>query len=75
MAVVTPLWRHEWRSIFFISHAHDVKREIRFYTPQLLANQKLASAPRMWKNIKNMEVWFYISDTIDVNTYLCPNLS
>ena len=27
----SPLWRHQWRSFVFISHADDVKREIRLH--------------------------------------------
>ena len=43
----SPLWRHRWRSFRFISHADDVKRYIRVYSSQLLANQKRESAPSM----------------------------
>ena len=40
----SPLWRHQWRSFVFISHADDVKREIRLYISRLLTNQKRESA-------------------------------
>ena len=36
----SPLWRHQWRSFVFISHADDIKREIRLYISRLLTNQK-----------------------------------
>ena len=42
-----PLWRHQWRSFVFISHADDVKREIRLYISRLLTNQKRESALSM----------------------------
>ena len=29
----SPMWRHQWRSFVLISHADDVKHEIRLYTP------------------------------------------
>ena len=35
----SPLWRHQWRSFVFISHADDVKREIRLHILRLLTNQ------------------------------------
>ena len=40
----SPLWRHQWRSFVFISHADNVKREIRLYISRLLTNQKRESA-------------------------------
>ena len=40
----SPLWRHQWHSFIFISHADDVKREIRLYISRLLTNQKRESA-------------------------------
>ena len=40
----SPLWRHQWRSFVFISHADDVKREIRLYISRLLTNQERESA-------------------------------
>ena len=43
----SPLWRHQWRSFVFISHADDVKREIRLHIPRLLTNQKRESARSM----------------------------
>ena len=43
----SPLWRHQWRSFVFISHADDVKREIRFHISRLLTNQKRESAQSM----------------------------
>ena len=43
----SPLWRHQWRSFVFISHAADVKREIRLYISRLLTNQKRESARSM----------------------------
>ena len=43
----SPLWRHQWRSFVFISHADDVKREIRLHISRLLANQKRESARSM----------------------------
>ena len=43
----SPLWRHQWRSFVFISHADDVKREIRLHTSRLLTNQKRESARSM----------------------------
>ena len=39
-----PLWRHQWRSFVFISHADDVKHEIRLYILRLLTNKKRESA-------------------------------
>ena len=48
----SPLWRHQWRSCVFISHADDVKREIRLHIPRLLTNQKRESSRSMgWKTI------------------------
>ena len=41
----SPLWRHQWRSFLFISHADGVQREIRNDTSRFLANQKRESAP------------------------------
>ena len=41
------LWRHQWRSFVFISHADDVKREIRLHISRLLTNQKRESARSM----------------------------
>ena len=35
-----PLWSYQWRSLPFISHADDVKHEMRVNTPRLLTNQK-----------------------------------
>ena len=46
----SPLWRHQWRSFVFISHADDVKREIRFHISRLLTNQKRESARIMGLN-------------------------
>ena len=43
----SPLWRHQWRSFVFISHADDVKREIRLHISWLLTNQKRESARSM----------------------------
>ena len=43
----SPLWRHQWRSFVFISHADDVKREIRLHISRLLTNQKRESARGM----------------------------
>ena len=43
----SPLWRHQWRSFVFISHADDVKREIRLHISRLLTNQKRESARSM----------------------------
>ena len=43
----SPLWRHQWRSFVFISHADDVKREIRLHILRLLTNQKRESARSM----------------------------
>ena len=43
----SPLWRNQWRSFVCISHADDVKREIRFYILRLLTNQKRESALSM----------------------------
>ena len=43
----SPLWRHQWRSFVFISHADDVKREIRLHISRLLTNQKRESARNM----------------------------
>ena len=43
----SPLWRHQWRSFVFISHADDVKRGIRLYISRLLTNQKRESALSM----------------------------
>ena len=43
----SPLWRHQWRSFVFISHADDVKRETRLHISRLLANQKRESAQSM----------------------------
>ena len=43
----SPLWRHQWRSFVFISHADDVKREIQFHISRLLTNQKRDSARSM----------------------------
>ena len=43
----SPLWRHQWRSFVFISHADDVKREIRLHISRLLSNQKRESARSM----------------------------
>ena len=43
----SPLWRHQWRSFVFISHADDVKREIRLHISRLLTNQKRESAQSM----------------------------
>ena len=40
-----PLWHHQWCSFLVRSHTDDVKRKIRVYTSQLLANQKQESAP------------------------------
>ena len=47
----SPLWRHQWRSFVFISHADDVKREIRLHISRLLTNQKRESARSMGQNI------------------------
>ena len=43
----SPLWRHQWRSFVFISHADDVKREIRLHISRLLTNQKRELARSM----------------------------
>ena len=43
----SPLWRHQWRSFVFISHADDVKREIRLHISRLLTNQKRESSRSM----------------------------
>ena len=43
----SPLWRHQWCSFVFISHADDVKREIRLHISRLLTNQKRESARSM----------------------------
>ena len=43
----SPFWRHQWRSFVFISHADDVKREIRLHISRLLTNQKRESARSM----------------------------
>ena len=43
----SPLWRHQSRSFVFISHADDVKREIRLHISRLLTNQKRESARSM----------------------------
>ena len=43
----SPLWRHQWRSFVFISHADDVKGEIRLHVSRLLTNQKRESAQSM----------------------------
>ena len=43
----SPLWRHQWHSFVFISHADDVKREIRLHISRLLTNQKRESAQSM----------------------------
>ena len=43
----SPLWRHQWRSFVLISHADDVKREIRLHNSRLLTNQKRESARGM----------------------------
>ena len=43
----SPLWRHQWRSFVFISHADDVKREIRLHISRFLTNQKRESARSM----------------------------
>ena len=43
----SPLWRHQWRSFVFISHADDVKHEIRLHISRLLTNQKRESAQSM----------------------------
>ena len=43
----SPLWRHQWRSFVFISHADDVKREIRLHISRLLTNRKRESARSM----------------------------
>ena len=43
----SPLWRHQWRSFVFISHADDAKREIRLHISWLLTNQK-------WHSTRNM---------------------
>ena len=43
----SPLWRHQWRSFVFISHADDAKREIRLHMSWLLTNQKRESARSM----------------------------
>ena len=43
----SPLWRHQWRSFVFISHADDVKREIWLHISRLLTNQKRESARSM----------------------------
>ena len=43
----SPLWRHKWRYFVCISHADDVKREIRLYISPLLTNQKRESALSM----------------------------
>ena len=43
----SPLWRHQWRSFVFISHADDVKREIRLHISRLLTNQKREAARSM----------------------------
>ena len=43
----SPLWRHQWRSFLFISHADDVKRLKHVYISRLLAHQKRESAPSM----------------------------
>ena len=43
----SPLWRHQWGSFVFISHADEVKREIRLHISRLLTNQKRESARSM----------------------------
>ena len=43
----SPLWRHQWRSFVFISHADAIKREIRLRISRLLTNQKRESARSM----------------------------
>ena len=43
----SQLWRHQRRSFVFISHADDVKREIRLHISRLLTNQKRESARSM----------------------------
>ena len=40
----SPLWRHQWRSFVFITHADDVKHKIRLHISRLLTNQKRESA-------------------------------
>ena len=59
----SQLWRHQCRSFVFISHADDVKRDIRLYISRLLTNQKRESALSMgWMNIYsllNEQIWFY----------------
>ena len=50
----SPLWRHQWRSFVFISHADDVKREIRLHISRLLTNQKRELAWSMgyiWRSL------------------------
>ena len=64
----SPLWRHQWRSFVFISHADDVKREIGLHIPRLLTNQKRESARSMgWKYICNSNqcVFIYNQKTRD----------
>ena len=43
----SSLWRHQWRPFVFISHADDVKREIRLHISRLLTNQTRESARSM----------------------------
>ena len=43
----SPLWRHQWRSFVFISHADDVKRDIRLHISRSLTNQKRESVQSM----------------------------
>ena len=67
----SPLWRHQWRSFVFISHADDVKREIRLHISRLLTNQKRESARSMGYNYLSIpqecsnydiDYWISISD-------------
>ena len=59
------LWRHQWRSFVFISHADDVKREIRLHISRLLTNQKRESARSMGY------IYIYIYMCVCVCMYVC----
>ena len=63
----SPLWRHQWRSVVFISHVDDVKREILLHISRLLTNQNRESARSMWY----IYIYIYIYICVCVCVCVC----
>ena len=74
----SPLWRHQWRSFVFISHADDVKREIRLHISRLLNNQKRESARSMgyiYIYYICVCVYIYIYTYMHIHVFWCTTTS